>query len=35
MHEFKPRFGTTLVCGFAHIEGMPVGIVANNGVSVQ
>jgi 3-methylcrotonyl-CoA carboxylase beta subunit len=31
-HEFKPRFGTTLVCGFAHIEGMPVGIVANNGI---
>jgi 3-methylcrotonyl-CoA carboxylase beta subunit len=32
LHEFKPRFGSTLVCGFAHIEGMPVGIVANNGV---
>ena len=31
-HEFKQRFGTTLVCGFAHIEGMPVGIVANNGI---
>jgi len=31
-HEFKARFGSTLVCGFAHIEGMPVGIVANNGV---
>ncbi|HEY9096750.1 MAG TPA: carboxyl transferase domain-containing protein, partial [Hydrogenophaga sp.] len=31
-HEFKARYGTTLVCGFAHIEGMPVGIVANNGV---
>jgi 3-methylcrotonyl-CoA carboxylase beta subunit len=31
-HEFKPRFGTTLVCGFAHIEGMPVGIIANNGI---
>lgn len=31
-HEFKSRFGTTLVCGFAHIEGMPVGIVANNGI---
>jgi 3-methylcrotonyl-CoA carboxylase beta subunit len=30
--EFKARYGTTLVCGFAHIEGMPVGIVANNGV---
>ena len=32
MHEFKPRYGTTLVCGFAHIEGMPVGIIANNGI---
>ena len=31
-HEFKSRFGTTLVCGFARIEGMPVGIVANNGI---
>ncbi|EHR73528.1 acetyl-CoA carboxylase, carboxyltransferase component (subunits alpha and beta) [Burkholderiales bacterium JOSHI_001] len=31
-HEFKPRYGATLVCGFAHIEGMPVGIVANNGI---
>ena len=31
-HEFKSRFGATLVCGFAHIEGMPVGIVANNGI---
>jgi len=30
--EFKARFGATLVTGFAHIEGMPVGIVANNGV---
>ncbi|MBL4604028.1 MAG: acyl-CoA carboxylase subunit beta [Emcibacteraceae bacterium] len=30
--EFKERYGTTLVCGFAHIYGMPVGIVANNGV---
>ncbi|MEL6582370.1 MAG: carboxyl transferase domain-containing protein [Pseudomonadota bacterium] len=30
--EFKPRFGTTLVAGFAHIEGCPVGIIANNGV---
>ncbi len=29
---FKPRYGTTLVCGFAHIHGMPVGIIANNGV---
>ncbi len=32
LHEFKPRFGTTLVCGFAHIEGMPEGIIANNGI---
>lgn len=30
--EFKARFGETLVCGFAHILGCPVGIVANNGV---
>ena len=30
--EFKARFGSTLVCGFAHVEGMPVGIVANNGI---
>ena len=32
LHEFKPRFGSTLVTGFAHIEGMPVGIIANNGI---
>ncbi|MFT4195744.1 carboxyl transferase domain-containing protein [Ottowia sp.] len=32
LHEFKARYGTTLVCGFARIEGMPVGIVANNGI---
>lgn len=30
--EFKQRYGTTLVCGFAHIYGCPVGIIANNGV---
>lgn len=30
--EFKARYGTTLVCGFAHIFGMPVGIIANNGI---
>ena len=30
--EFKARYGTTLVCGFAHIHGLPCGIVANNGV---
>ncbi len=32
LHEFKARYGTTLVCGFAHIEGHPVGIIANNGI---
>jgi len=31
-HEFKALFGKTLVTGFAHIWGMPVGIIANNGV---
>jgi acetyl-CoA carboxylase carboxyltransferase component len=31
-HEFKPLYGTTLVCGFARIEGHAVGIVANNGI---
>ena len=30
--EFKALFGTTLVCGFAHLYGYPVGIVANNGI---
>ncbi|GAA6200384.1 carboxyl transferase domain-containing protein [Aquicoccus sp. SU-CL01552] len=30
--EFKPRFGETLVTGFAHLKGCPVGIIANNGV---
>jgi 3-methylcrotonyl-CoA carboxylase beta subunit len=30
--EFKARYGATLVTGFAHIDGMPVGIIANNGV---
>ncbi len=30
--EFKPLYGSTLVCGFAHIHGYPVGIVANNGI---
>ena len=30
--EFKPRFGETIVCGFAHLKGCPVGIIANNGV---
>ncbi|NJN16624.1 MAG: methylcrotonoyl-CoA carboxylase [Oscillochloris sp.] len=32
LHEFKTRYGTTLICGFAHIHGMPVGILANNGI---
>jgi acetyl-CoA carboxylase carboxyltransferase component len=31
-HEFKARYGTTLVCGFARIHGYPIGILANNGV---
>ena len=30
--EFKARYGATLVTGFAHIEGMPVGLIANNGI---
>jgi 3-methylcrotonyl-CoA carboxylase beta subunit len=31
-HEFKELYGETLVCGFARIEGLPVAILANNGV---
>ncbi|WP_448664868.1 carboxyl transferase domain-containing protein [Sphingomonas sp. CJ20] len=31
-HEFKALYGPSLVCGFAHIWGMPVGIIANNGI---
>ncbi|EQD71507.1 carboxyltransferase subunit of acetyl-CoA carboxylase, partial [mine drainage metagenome] len=31
-HEFKARYGKTLVTGFAHLWGFPVGIVANNGI---
>ena len=31
-HEYQPAFGTTLVCGYAHIWGYKVGILANNGV---
>ena len=31
-HEFKALYGPSLVCGFAHIHGMPVAILANNGV---
>jgi len=30
--EFKRNFGTTLVCGFSHLHGMPIGILANNGI---
>jgi len=30
--EFKARYGTTLICGFAHIHGIKVGIIANNGI---
>lgn len=32
LEEFKRLYGTTLVCGFAHLHGMPVGILANNGI---
>ncbi|MGA8262759.1 MAG: carboxyl transferase domain-containing protein [Arenicellales bacterium] len=32
LDEFKQLYGTTLVCGFAHIHGYPVGILANNGI---
>lgn len=31
-HEFKARYGKTLVCGFAHVHGYPIGILANNGI---
>ena len=31
-HEFKPLYGSTLVCGFARIHGYPVGILGNNGI---
>lgn len=31
-HEFKAKYGTTLVTGFAHVHGYPVGIIANNGI---
>ncbi len=31
-HEFKPLYGATLVCGFAHVEGYPVAILANDGI---
>jgi acetyl-CoA carboxylase carboxyltransferase component len=32
MHEFKPRYGTTLICGFARIHGYTVGVIGNNGI---
>jgi 3-methylcrotonyl-CoA carboxylase beta subunit len=32
LHEFKELYGATLVCGFAHIHGHPVGVLANNGI---
>jgi 3-methylcrotonyl-CoA carboxylase beta subunit len=32
LDEFKHRYGVTLICGFAHIDGYPVGIIANNGI---
>jgi len=32
LHEFKELYGTTLVCAFAHLDGHPVGILANNGI---
>jgi 3-methylcrotonyl-CoA carboxylase beta subunit len=32
LHEFKPLYGDTLVCGFAHVHGHPVAILANNGI---
>ncbi len=32
LHEFKPRYGATLVCGFGRLHGMPVGVLANNGI---
>jgi 3-methylcrotonyl-CoA carboxylase beta subunit len=31
-HEFKANYGTTLITGFAHVHGYPIGIVANNGI---
>src|SRR6185312_15183739 len=32
LHEFKPRYGETLVTGFGRLAGMPIGVLANNGV---
>src|SRR6185312_3999096 len=35
LDEFKPRYGTTLVCAFARLKNQPVGILANNGILVS
>jgi 3-methylcrotonyl-CoA carboxylase beta subunit len=32
LHEFKELYGTTVVCAFAHVDGHPVGVIANNGI---
>jgi 3-methylcrotonyl-CoA carboxylase beta subunit len=32
LHEFKELYGTTVVCAFAHLDGHPVGVIANNGI---
>ncbi len=32
LHEFKPEYGTTLVTGFGHVHGHPVGVIANHGI---
>jgi 3-methylcrotonyl-CoA carboxylase beta subunit len=32
LHEFKAAYGTTVVCGFGHIHGHPVGVIANHGI---
>ncbi len=32
LHEFKALYGTTIVCAFAHLDGHPVGVIANNGI---
>ena len=32
LHEFKASYGTTVVCGFGHVHGHPVGVVANHGI---
>jgi 3-methylcrotonyl-CoA carboxylase beta subunit len=32
LHEFKALYGTTVVCAFAHLDGHPIGVIANNGI---